>query len=310
MTRIKKTNRNRRRDDNRSNRFKEDKNVINKFEKPVREKREYKETRRTYEKPARENIERNNAVESVREDLIIGRNAVMEALKSDKTIEALYVTKGQREGSINAILSLAKENRVVIKEVDKKKLDSMSNGEVHQGAIAVITPYKYFEIKDILDAAKEKGESPFIVILDELEDPHNLGAILRTCDAVGVDGVIIGKNRSVGLNGTVAKVSTGAIHHVKVAQVTNLTRTLEDLKKKAFWVVGCELENSQDYRSVDYNMPTVLVIGSEGFGMSRLVKKSCDINVVLPMVGHVNSLNASVAASVLLYQVYNSRHPL
>ena len=129
-------------------------------------------------------------------------------------------------------------------------------------------------------------------------------------DAIGVDGVIIGKNRSVGLNATVAKVSTGAIHHVKVAQVTNLTRTLEDLKKKSFWIVGCELENSQDYRSVDYNMPTVLVIGSEGFGMSRLVKKSCDINVVLPMEGHVNSLNASVAASVLLYQVYNSRHPL
>ncbi len=124
------------------------------------------------------------------------------------------------------------------------------------------------------------------------------------------DGVIIRKKRSVGLNATVAKVSTGAIHHVKVAQVTNLTRTLEDLKKKNFWVVGCELENSQDYRSVDYNMPTVLVIGSEGFGISRLVKKACDINVVLPMTGHVNSLNASVAASVLLYQVYNSRHPL
>ena len=147
-------------------------------------------------------------------------------------------------------------------------------------------------------------------MLDGLEDPHNLGAILRTCDAVGVDGVIIGKNRSVSLNATVAKVSTGAIHHVKVAQVTNLTRTLEELKKKSFWVVGCELENSQDYRAVDYNMPTVLVIGSEGFGISRLVKKSCDIHVVLPMVGHVNSLNASVATAVLLYQVYNSRHPL
>ena len=175
--------------------------------------------------------------------------------------------------------------------------------------MAHIENYRYYTIDEILKDIPE-NKQPLLLMLDGLEDPHNLGAILRTCDAVGVDGVIIGKNRSVGLNGTVAKVSTGAIHHVKVAQVTNLTRTLEDLKKKAFWVVGCELENSQDYRSVDYNMPTVLVIGSEGFGMSRLVKKSCDINVVLPMVGHVNSLNASVAASVLLYQVYNSRHPL
>ena len=164
---------------------------------------------------------------------------------------------------------------------------------------------KEFDLKNF-----QPKDNASVIVVESVENPGNLGAILRTCDADGVDGVIIGKNRSVGLNGTVAKVSTGAIHHVKVAQVTNLTRTLEDLKKKAFWIVGCELEISQVYRSVDFNMPTVLVIGSEGFGMSRLVKKSCDINVVLPMVGHVNSLNASVAASVLLYQVYNSRHPL
>ncbi|MDU1854838.1 MAG: 23S rRNA (guanosine(2251)-2'-O)-methyltransferase RlmB, partial [Clostridium baratii] len=245
MTRIKKTNRNRRRDDNRSNRFKEDKNVINKFEKPVREKREYKETRRTYEKPARENIERNNAVESVREDLIIGRNAVMEALKSDKTIEALYVTKGQREGSINAILSLAKENRVVIKEVDKKKLDSMSNGEVHQGAIAVITPYKYFEVKDILDAAKEKGESPFVVILDELEDPHNLGSIIRTAETCGVHGIIIPKRRNVGVTPTVYKSSVGAVEHVKIAKVTNINATIDELKEEGIWVYGADIEGKE-----------------------------------------------------------------
>ena len=147
-------------------------------------------------------------------------------------------------------------------------------------------------------------------MLDGLEDPHNLGAILRTCDALEVDGVIIGKNRSVGLTPTVAKVSTGAIDYVRVAQVTNLSRTLDDLKKQGFWVVGCDLDNSQDYRAIDYNMPLVIVIGSEGFGISRLVKKNCDMNVVLPMNGHVTSLNASVATAVILYQVYSSRHPL
>lgn len=307
MTRIKKTNRNRRRDDNRSNRFKEDKNVINKFEKPVREKREYKETRRTYEKPARENIERNNAVESVREDLIIGRNAVMEALKSDKTIEALYVTKGQREGSINAILSLAKENRVVIKEVDKKKLDSMSNGEVHQGAIAVITPYKYFEVKDILDAAKEKGESPFIVILDELEDPHNLGSIIRTAETCGVHGIIIPKRRNVGVTPTVYKSSVGAVEHVKIAKVTNINTTIDELKEEGIWVYGADIEGKEYSYEVDFGGPCALIIGSEGRGISKLTLKKCDKLVKIPMIGKINSLNASVAGGIMMYEVLKGR---
>ena len=307
MTRIKKTNRNRRRDDNRSNRFKEDKNVINKFEKPVREKREYKETRRTYEKPARENIERNNTVESVREDLIIGRNAVMEALKSDKTIEALYVTKGQREGSINAILSLAKENRVVIKEVDKKKLDSMSNGEVHQGAIAVITPYKYFEVKDILDAAKEKGESPFIVILDELEDPHNLGSIIRTAETCGVHGIIIPKRRNVGVTPTVYKSSVGAVEHVKIAKVTNINATIDELKEEGIWVYGADIEGKEYSYEVDFSGPCALIIGSEGRGISKLTLKKCDKLVKIPMIGRINSLNASVAGGIMMYEVLKGR---
>lgn len=307
MTRIKKTNRNRRRDDNRSNRFKEDKNVINKFEKSVREKREYKETRRTYEKPARENIERNNAVESVREDLIIGRNAVMEALKSDKTIEALYVTKGQREGSINAILSLAKENRVVIKEVDKKKLDSMSNGEVHQGAIAVITPYKYFEVKDILDAAKEKGESPFIVILDELEDPHNLGSIIRTAETCGVHGIIIPKRRNVGVTPTVYKSSVGAVEHVKIAKVTNINATIDELKEEGIWVYGADIEGKEYSYEVDFSGPCALIIGSEGRGISKLTLKKCDKLVKIPMIGRINSLNASVAGGIMMYEVLKGR---
>lgn len=236
---------------------------------------------------------------------IYGKNPIMEALKG-ASVYKIYMLNGHKDLKI---FDICKRNQIPLEFVDKKEFDKKVGKVVHQGVMAYIENYRYYTIDEILKDIP-KNKQPLLLMLDGLEDPHNLGAILRTCDAVGVDGVIIGKNRSVGLNGTVAKVSTGAIHHVKVAQVTNLTRTLEDLKKKAFWVVGCELENSQDYRSVDYNMPTVLVIGSEGFGMSRLVKKSCDINVVLPMVGHVNSLNASVAASVLLYQVYNSRHPL
>lgn len=236
---------------------------------------------------------------------IYGKNPIIVAIK-DASVYQVYMLNGNKD---HKIYELCKKKQIPLVFTDKKEFDKKVGNVVHQGVMAVIEHYRYYSLDEILQAIPE-NKMPLLLMLDGLEDPHNLGAILRTCDAIGVDGVIIGKNRSVGLNATVAKVSTGAIHHVKVAQVTNLTRTLEELKKKSFWVVGCELENSQDYRSVDYNMPTVLVIGSEGFGISRLVKKSCDINVVLPMVGHVNSLNASVATAVLLYQVYNSRHPL
>lgn len=236
---------------------------------------------------------------------IYGKNPIIEALKG-ASVYKVYVADGFKDPHIFA---LCKKYQVPVERADKKMFEKKVGKAVHQGVMACIEQYRYYSLDEILKAIPPHKQ-PLLLMLDGLEDPHNLGAILRTCDAIGVDGVIIAKNRSVGLNATVAKVSTGAIHHVKVAQVTNLTRTLEELKKKSFWVVGCELENSQDYRSVDYNMPTVLVIGSEGAGISRLVKKSCDINVVLPMCGHVNSLNASVAAAVLLYQVYNSRHPL
>lgn len=238
---------------------------------------------------------------------IYGKNTVMESLRGDKPVYEVYVMKNVKD---DKLMSLARQKNVKVNIVAHKGvLNDLVGNVVHQGVVAQVEGYDYYSIDEIIESIPD-GKQPLLLMLDGLEDPHNLGAILRTCDAIGVDGVIIGKNRSVGLNATVAKVSTGAIHHVKVAQVTNLTRTLEELKRKSFWVVGCELENSQDYREIDYNMPTVLVIGSEGFGISRLVKKNCDINVVLPMVGHVNSLNASVATAVLLYQVYNSRHPL
>ena len=216
-----------------------------------------------------------------------GRNAVLEAFRSGKTIDKLFILDGSSDGPIKTIIREAKKTDCIINFVDKERLDRLSGTNRHQGVVAIGAAYDYASVEDILANARDKGEDPFIFILDEIEDPHNLGAILRTCDAVGVDGVIIGKKRSVGLTSTVAKVSTGAIDHVKVAQVTNLTRTLDELKKMGYWAVACENERAQDYRQVDYNMPLVLVIGSEGSGISRLVKQNCDINVVLPMACHI-----------------------
>ena len=238
---------------------------------------------------------------------IYGKNTVIESLKGSKPVYEIYMMKNMKD---EKIIALAKQKNARVNYVAHKGvLNEMVGNVVHQGVVAQVEGYGYSSVKDILKSIP-KDKQPLLLMLDGLEDPHNLGAILRTCDAIGVDGVIIGKNRSVGVTPTVAKVSTGAIDHVKVAQVTNLSRTLDDLKKEGFWVVGCDLHNSQDYRSVDYNMPTVIVIGSEGFGISRLVKEHCDINVILPMVGHVTSLNASVATALILYQVYNSRFPL
>ncbi|MBO6047064.1 MAG: 23S rRNA (guanosine(2251)-2'-O)-methyltransferase RlmB [Erysipelotrichaceae bacterium] len=235
---------------------------------------------------------------------IYGRNTVKEAIRQHKTQEVVIQSHSRNDD----VIALCNKNRIKYRMMERRQIDNLVGKVVHQGVIASVSDYDYTPLNDILKGIPE-GKQPCLLMLDGLEDPHNLGAILRTCDAIGVDGVIIGKKRSVGLNATVAKVSTGAIDHVPVAQVTNLTRTLDDLKKKGFWVVGCEADHASDYRSVDYNMPIVLVIGSEGFGISRLVKEHCDIQVFLPMVGHVNSLNASVAAAVLLYQVYESRHP-
>ncbi|MEG1003793.1 MAG: 23S rRNA (guanosine(2251)-2'-O)-methyltransferase RlmB [Clostridium sp.] len=311
MTRIKKSNKpSRKKDAGRGSRVRDDRDSENRFEKPSRERRDFKENKRTYERPSKPkvaSVEEPAVVESVREDLIIGRNAVMEALKSDKTIEALYVTKGQREGSINAILSLAKDNKVVIKEVDKKKLDGMSNGAVHQGAIAVITPYKYFDVKDILNAAKEKDEAPFVIILDELEDPHNLGSIIRTAETCGVHGIIIPKRRNVGVTPTVYKSSVGAVEHVKIAKVTNINSTIDELKEAGIWVYGADIEGVEYSHQVDFGGPCALIIGSEGRGISKLTLKKCDKLVKIPMIGKINSLNASVAGGIMMYEVLKGR---
>lgn len=297
MTRIKKSNQNRRRDERKYNKNKEEKFQEETFSKKVREPRKQREEKKMV----------NNQVQEVREDLIIGRNAVMEALKNDKTIEALYLSNGSREGSINQIINLAKKNKIVIKEADKKKLDSMSAGMVHQGVIAKITPYKYFEIKDILDDAKKKGEAPFIIILDELEDPHNLGSIIRTAETCGVHGIIIPKRRNVGVTPTVYKSSVGAVEHVKIAKVTNINNIIDELKEQGIWVYGADIEGREYSYEVDFSGPCALIIGSEGRGISKLTLKKCDKLVRIPMIGKINSLNASVAGGIMMYEVLKGR---
>ena len=242
-------------------------------------------------------------------DLMMGRNTVLEALRSERDIHKIWVAEGATKGQIQQVVAVAKENKVMIQVVPKKKLDQMVEGN-HQGVIAQVAAYQYAELDDIFRKAANKQEDPFILLLDELEDPHNLGSILRTADASGVHGIIIPKRRSVGLTATVAKSSTGAIEHVPVVRVTNLSRTIEELKERGVWIAGTDAKGSQDYRKMDGTMPLGIVIGSEGRGMSRIIKEKCDFLFHLPMVGHVTSLNASVAASLLMYEVYRKRHPL
>lgn len=243
------------------------------------------------------------------EDLIMGRNTVLEALRSNRDIHKIWIAEGATKGQIQQVIAVAKENKVLIQTAPKKKLDQMVDGN-HQGVIAQVAAYQYAEIDEIFKVAESRQEDPFILLLDELEDPHNLGSILRTADASGVHGIIIPKRRSVGLTATVAKASTGAIEHVPVVRVTNLSRTIEDLKERGVWIAGTDAKGSQDYRKMDGTLPLGIVIGSEGKGMSRVVKEKCDFLYHLPMVGHVTSLNASVAASLLMYEVYRKRSPL
>ncbi|QVK18028.1 23S rRNA (guanosine(2251)-2'-O)-methyltransferase RlmB [Mycoplasmatota bacterium] len=241
-------------------------------------------------------------------EYIYGKNTVIEMIKSGHKIEEVLVT----ELVINKepmIHSLIKKANITYQIVGRKQLDRLVKGN-HQGIICKIAPFPYYEITDMLNVAKQKNENPFIVILDGLEDPHNLGAILRTADCSGVHGIIIPKNRSVSLNATVAKLSTGAIKYVKVAKVTNLTNTIKQLKKMGLWIIGCDMDTKLDYRQMDAKAPIALVIGSEGKGISRLVKENCDMVVKLPMKGHITSLNASVATSIILYEVLNQRCPL
>ncbi len=239
-------------------------------------------------------------------NLIEGRNPVLEALKSGREIDKLFVQKGGGEGSIRQIIAIAKEKRILIKEVDKAKLDGLSGTGNHQGVIASAALYKYSEVEDIIKAARDKGEDPFVVILDEITDNNNLGSILRTADAAGVHGVIIPKRRAVGLTPAVAKISAGAIEYVPVAKVTNINQTMEYLKKEGLWIAGAEMKGETYYKK-DMKGPLALIIGSEGEGLSRLVKENCDLLVSIPMKGKISSLNAAVSAAIILFEIQKQR---
>ena len=236
------------------------------------------------------------------DDVLVGRNAVTEALKSGRGINKLWIASGDREGSVSEIAALAKERGIVVQYVERAKIEALAGGHRHQGVLAYVAPVPYAELDDILKAAEEKGEAPFLVLLDELEDPHNLGALLRTADATGVHGILIPKRRSVSLNATVAKTSAGAVEYVPVARIGNIAQTLKKLKEKGFWVAGADMDGEKAYYEADLTGPLVLVVGSEGRGMSRLTKEACDFIVSMPMVGRINSLNASVAGSILMYE--------
>lgn len=241
------------------------------------------------------------------DDVLVGRNAVTEALKSGRGINKLWIASGDREGSVAEIAALAKERGIVVQYVERAKIEALAGGHRHQGVLAYVAPVPYAELEDILKAAEAKGEAPFLVLLDELEDPHNLGALLRTADATGVHGILIPKRRSVSLNATVAKTSAGAVEYVPVARIGNIVQTLKKLKEKGFWVAGADMDGEKAYYEADLTGPLVLVVGSEGKGMSRLTKEACDFIVRMPMVGRINSLNASVAGSILMYESMRQR---
>ena len=241
------------------------------------------------------------------QDIVEGRNAVTELLKSDKDINKIFVQRGEKHGSINQIISLAKSKKVVIVEVDKSKLDFMSQTKNHQGIIAVVPPFEYSDIDEILEYAKSKNEDPFVVILDGIEDVHNLGSIIRTAETAGVHGIIIPKRRGALVNATVSKTSAGAVQYMKIARVNNLNDAIKELKDKGLWIYGTDMEAKNYYYEEKLLGPIALVIGSEGFGISNLVKKNCDVLIKIPMKGRITSLNASVSAGIVMYEVVKQR---
>lgn len=245
--------------------------------------------------------------EKINDNLVIGRNAVAELLKSGREVENIIIAKGEPEGSVLKIIAMAREKGIVVKNADRKKLDFMCGGANHQGVVANVPAHEYSSVEEILEFAKSKNEPPFIIICDEIEDSHNLGAIIRTAEACGVHGIIIPKRRNVGLNFIVAKTSCGALEYVKVARVSNLNSTIEKIKKENIWVYCADMDG-QPWCKTDFSGGAALVVGSEGNGVSRLVKEHCDVTVSLPMYGRVNSLNASVAAGVIMYEIARQRN--
>ena len=241
-------------------------------------------------------------LERIFDDQIEGRNAVLELLESDKDINKIYITKGELKGSINKIIAIANEKKVIIVQKDKKQMDMMAQSENYQGVIAVVPPYEYVEIEDILEVAKERNEDPFILILDGIEDTHNLGAIIRTAETAGVHGIIIPKRRAAQVNSTVSKVASGALEYMKIARVNNITDTISKLKDKGVWICGTAIDADKFYYDQNLTGPLAIVIGNEGKGISDLVKRNCDFLVKIPMKGKVTSLNASVSTGIIVYE--------
>ena len=274
--------------------------------------------RRKFERntPDRRQQERRQAVrreedrqqeEKKFDDQIEGRNSVLELLESGKDINKIFVTRGEKHGSINKILAIAKERKIIVVEKDKRQMDEMAQEENYQGVIAIVPPFEYVEISDILDTAKERGEDPFVIILDGIEDPHNLGSIIRTAETAGVHGIIIPKRRAASVNSTVNKASAGAVEHMKIARVTNISDAIEELKQAGLWICGTDVSAEKYYYNQDLTGPLVIVIGNEGKGISDKVKKNCDFNVKIHMSGKIQSLNASVSTGIIVYEAVKQR---
>ena len=240
-------------------------------------------------------------------DQIEGRNSVLELLESERDINKILIAKGERHGSINKIITIAKQRKIVVAEVERQKLNAISETNNHQGVIAIVPPFNYVSVEDILNEAKTKNEDPFVLILDGIEDPHNLGSIIRTAETAGVHGVIIPKRRAASVNATVSKSSAGAVEHVKIARVNNINETIKYLKEEGLWICGTDGDAKDYYYNQNLKGPIAIVIGSEGFGMSRLVKENCDFLVKIPMKGKITSLNASVSAGIVIYEAVKQR---
>lgn len=242
------------------------------------------------------------------DDQVEGRNAVLELLESGKDINKIFITKGDRHGSINKIIAIAKERKIIIVEKEKRKMDEMAQNENYQGVIAIVPPFEYCEIEDIIKFAEEKEENPFVLILDGIEDTHNLGAIIRTAETAGVHGIIIPKRRAAAVNSTVSKVSCGAVEYMKVARVNNIADSIKKLKEAGLWICGTAVDGEKYYFNQDLTGPIGIVIGNEGKGMSDIAKKNCDFLVKIPMMGKVKSLNASVSTGIIVYEALKQRN--
>ena len=242
------------------------------------------------------------------QDQIEGRNSVLELLETGKDINKIFIEKGEKHGSINKIIGIARDRKIVTVEVDKNKLNQMAQTENHQGVIAIVPPFDYCEVQDILNEAKTRGEQPFILILDGIEDPHNLGAIIRTAETAGVHGIIIPKRRACSVNSTVYKVASGAVEHMKIARVNNLNDEIKYLKENNVWIYGTAIEATKYYYEENLTGSIALIIGNEGEGLSRLVRENCDVLLKIPMKGKISSLNASVSAGIVMYEAVKQRN--